>query len=301
MPIPVAFRWLALVIAVAACGQAPQPAAETTADSAAIQDTSASASLAQMTTVAAASRAVDVGVGPFAFRHEKHRSLNCDRCHTAVPGHSAHGNVACSSCHAPVPVTGPAPTPADCATCHHANSQQRPCRSCHPAASTLVASRPAAPVASRPAVPTPGALTPGALTLDVTWKFSVSAAPVQRQVRFDHGWHANLQCTDCHVNQPRLVPTRECGSCHQHHDGTPDCRTCHQPPPVGAHTAAVHNGCAGSGCHQDPPVKVATLSRNECLLCHADRVNHEPGKVCAKCHMLQLPGSSPAARPPGIR
>lgn len=274
------FRVMALALVLAGCGRAPEPGAgaasdTTAADSSAAQDTTAAGTTAQLTAVAL-SRPVDVGVGPYAFRHERHRTLACSRCHTSVAGHAAHSNIACSDCHAPVPAAGPAPTPADCATCHHANSQQRACVSCH-------------------AVPS----APAAKTLQVTWKLSVWPAPRTRDVRFDHAWHTSLQCTDCHVNQPQMVPTRECGACHEHHDGKPDCRSCHPSPPVGAHTVAAHNGCAGSGCHQNPPVTTATVSRNECLLCHADRVEHEPGKDCARCHLGKSLSIPPVAKPPG--
>jgi Class III cytochrome C family len=201
--------------------------------------------------------------GPYAFHHEKHRELKCVRCHTAVPGHSVHVDVACTSCHAPVPVTGPVPTPEQCASCHHATTQPLTCGTCHAPASH------------------------GALTLTVQWTLSVWRGPRQREIQFDHAWHTSRQCTDCHNQRPEMVPTQACATCHAHHEGQADCRICHRSPPPGVHTAAAHEGCTGSGCHQNPPVTVATLSRDECLLCHADRVNHQPGKPCAQCHMLK--------------
>ncbi len=226
--------WLMLAVAVLSCSRAPEQAApdsamHASADSTAV-DSSAAPSRSGAVSSIALTRAppVAVSLGPYSFRHEKHRSLQCQRCHAAVPGHTVHTNVACTSCHAPVPATGPPPKADECAACHHANTQGRPCMSCHAATTTR------AP-----------------LTLDLQWKLSVWPTPRQRSVTFEHGWHTSLQCTDCHINQPQLVPTKACGSCHVHHEGQANCRTCHQSPPTGVHTNAAHNGCAGSGCHQN--------------------------------------------------
>jgi len=270
---------VAAAIAVGACGTRPRPAnsggpgttatGAAAAESAAVQP-NAAATPATARTVQPA--ALVEPSGPNAFHHEKHREVKCVRCHSMVPGHDVHANVGCAACHAPVPVTGPVPTPAECAGCHHAATQPLGCGTCHDAASH------------------------GALTLAVQWKFSVWPSPRQREVHFDHGWHTTLQCADCHTTRPEMVPTKACGSCHQHHDGQADCRICHRSPPAGVHTAAAHEGCTGSGCHQNPPVTVATLSRNECLLCHPDRVDHQPGRPCAQCHMMQTGRGAPPGR-----
>ncbi|HEX8725891.1 MAG TPA: hypothetical protein VF737_10940 [Gemmatimonadaceae bacterium] len=270
--------WLTAAVAVAACGGPQRPAADTTGPAAAESAAAAPDTTAVDTAAGPARPAfVEAATGPNAFRHEKHRELECRRCHAAVPGHSMHANIACTSCHAPVPVTGPVPKSEQCAACHHATTQTYACTACHDSTSH------------------------GALDLTVTWQLSVWPAPRQREVHFDHAWHTSQACTNCHTNRPAMVPTRECGSCHEHHDGKADCRICHRSPPPGVHTVAAHAGCAGSGCHQSPPVRVATLSRNECLLCHADRVNHEPGRMCAECHMLQPGGASGAGKEPEPR
>ena len=265
----IAPRWVALVLAVTACGGSGQSSAAGTATDTAARaesgraaaDTGSSAGAADSKVVLA--RAVRPPQGPNAFRHEKHRELPCQRCHASVPGHSMHAKLGCPACHAPVPVTGPVPTPAECASCHHAATQPRACTSCHDSTSR------------RP------------LAVTLNWKLSVWPAPRPRTLTFDHGWHTSLQCTACHTDRPAMVPAQPCASCHVHHEGKVDCRVCHRTPPAGVHTVAAHGGCAGSGCHQSPPVKVATVSRDECLLCHPDRVNHEPGRACAQCHMLQ--------------
>ncbi|MGH7668138.1 MAG: hypothetical protein ACRENQ_01490 [Gemmatimonadaceae bacterium] len=183
-----------------------------------------------------------------------------------------HTNVECTSCHAPVLASGSPPTPDQCAACHHGPAQMRTCTTCH--------------------IPS----TFGPMTLHVTWKLSVWPAPRPRDVPFDHAWHKGVKCQSCHTDPPAMLPARECASCHVHHEGKVDCRVCHRPPSAAVHSVAIHSaatGCAGSGCHQSPPVHVANLSRDECLVCHADRANHQPGKVCATCHMI--PPNRPAS------
>jgi hypothetical protein len=274
--------WVTLAMTIAACGGRQVPASTGASDSATSSGTAGSAPTGLALGVATTpARAIPASRSPNAFPHEKHRSLPCQRCHTAVPGHTAHTTVACSSCHAPVPVTGPAPTPDQCAACHHSETQSRPCVTCH-APDTL-----------------------GTMTLTLDWQLSVWPTARQRVVNFDHRWHKSQPCAACHTNRPAMLPTRPCASCHVHHEGQVDCRACHHSPPVGVHTIAIHasgtSGCAGSGCHQNPPVKVATLSRDECLICHADRANHQPGKVCAQCHLPQPGRDSQGGKEPDLR
>lgn len=274
---PIRATWLALALAAVACGGPQKPAATT--DTTAVPEPSvAAASVGSAADSAAATpagaaatvaQAMAPPSSPGTFRHDLHRGLPCQRCHTAVAGHEFHAGVSCTACHAPVAAAGPPATGAQCGACHHAGTQHRACTTCH----------------------NPGSR--GALPFQVTWKLSVWPAPRQREVTFDHRWHKGLPCTSCHRDPPALLPRQDCASCHVHHSGVVDCRVCHRSPPAGVHTVAAHNGCAGSGCHQNPPVKVATLSRDECLLCHSDRVNHQPGRACAQCHMLQ-----PARGPP---
>lgn len=273
--------WLTLAVAIAACGGQQMPASKPASDSAASLDTAGSSSFGLAAKAASTpAQAILASRSPNAFPHEKHQSLPCQRCHTAVPGHAAHTTVACTSCHARVPATGPVPTPAQCADCHHSETQSRLCVACH-APDTL-----------------------GTMALTLNWKLSVWPTARQRVVNFDHRQHKSQPCAVCHTNRPAMLPARPCASCHVHHEGQVDCRACHHSPPAGAHTIAIHagsNGCAGSGCHQDPPVKVAILSRDECLICHADRVNHQPGKDCALCHLPQPGRGSPGGKEPDPR
>ncbi|MHB8858898.1 MAG: NapC/NirT family cytochrome c [Thermoleophilia bacterium] len=124
----------------------------------------------------------------------------------------------------------------------------------------------------------------------------------------------DMHCTECHPflrEDSPLRPTREtCLSCHQKlpntgvvfPDNAPmkwDCRECHKPhdqarPVVdclSCHTDAKTNGLHGKTthsqqtcktCHQ--PHKWTVTTREPCLTCHQDKVNHNPGGVCADCH-----------------
>lgn len=68
--------------------------------------------------------------------------------------------------------------------------------------------------------------------------------------------------------------------------------TCHRQPPPGVHTLAAHLNCNASGCHDEPVTEHLTETRNICLVCHRDKVNHEPGKICAHCHEVRPPSAS---------
>ncbi len=259
-----AMRWLAMAVAAsAACGgdgRGGNPPAA--ADSATDSGTVAASPVDSAATMAAETATVAVmPTSLIGFSHARHRGLDCHRCHGEVAGHASHAGVACKDCHAPPPAPAKEVGPADCGSCHHAGAQGRACTACHQ----------------------PGQR--GATSLTVSLKLSVWSAPRTRELEFDHRRHADLQCRTCHTDAPAFAARPDCGTCHAHHAGGADCRVCHPSPPAGAHTAAAHSGCAGAGCHSDPPVRSATVSRPECLLCHPDRVDHEPGKVCARCHM----------------
>ena len=72
-------------------------------------------------------------------------------------------------------------------------------------------------------------------------------------------------------------------------------RRCHVGAQPFHKRADVHQGCAGSGCHKDAAVLSLTATRNVCLTCHNDKVNHKSGGECAKCH--QVVWTPTAARP----
>ena len=99
----------------------------------------------------------------------------------------------------------------------------------------------------------------------------------------------------------RLIPAMaqsvaglECTSCHeQHHEPDTQCRACHVAPPDRAHNMRSHLTCAGAQCHDPVPFQGVPRTRELCLSCHQQQVNHQPGRNCAQCHTL--PGSLPGA------
>jgi hypothetical protein len=110
---------------------------------------------------------------------------------------------------------------------------------------------------------------------------------------FDHRFHSDEECSQCHRRAPLLAASARCAECHDdHHRPEADCSACHAADDVAAHGADVHRGCAGSGCHEDPRVLALPFSRPVCLVCHSAQVNHQPGRGCEECHVTggALPG-----------
>lgn len=248
-----------------------------------------------------------VGAQAQSFSHETHERLECERCHgtgkatvtsqrglcaechraegggpgaAAAPGerrasrfqHDSHQTIDCETCHAGG--TGLRTAGRQwCAECHHARASFAGCTGCH----TLSSVRPG--------------------PLEVTQRFGFEGGPAERQLRFAHERHAGLGCGTCHVDAIRFAVKGDCESCHQsHHSADSECAACHVAPAEGVHPVEVHwAGCAGSGCHDPERLDYEALAgtRNLCLACHEDQTRHEPGEVCARCH---LPGVT-TARP----
>lgn len=197
------------------------------------------------------------------FPHSEHRAIECRRCHQRPPGHQTHLDAPCNACHGrPVGFAGlPERTPAECASCHHRDVGPQDCRSCHTADQVG---------------PTP---------VLVSVKAAGAAEGRVRRITFDHGDHAGRACTSCHTTPGTLQFGVDCGTCHEaHHTQTAPCMTCHESVGPPTHTAAVHAGCGGGGCHGDAPVLDLTPTRNVCLGCHQDLVEHKPGQECTACH-----------------
>lgn len=198
------------------------------------------------------------------FPHTPHREVACRTCHGSIQGHATHTAVPCRECHAALPTSGVTRvlTREECLGCHHARAQAVPCVTCH--------------------TPVP----PG--TVQRTLEMGVWAGPRTISLPFDHARHGSLQCAACHTDPPLLKPERACGSCHlPHHRPDADCASCHAAPPASAHDDRVHGGCsAATGCHADSVAKDLPMNRPTCLVCHRDRVDHQPGRECAPCHRL---------------
>jgi len=191
--------------------------------------------------------------GSEPFQHSKHRGLSCTSCHSATG--SVHGALLVR-------------TKTECESCHHGGDPKRTgatvaCTQCHSSAE----------MARAPA------------TVPVTVHMSVYTTPKERTLPFKHAWHSSQECTACHSTPVTRAVARECTSCHAlHHNATANCITCHAGAKKVHRRQDVHQGCAGSGCHQDKSALALTATRNVCLTCHNDRVDHKPGRECAKCH-----------------
>jgi hypothetical protein len=161
---------------------------------------------------------------------------------------------------------------AECRQCHHTGPVSTPCTNCH----------------ERSELRTPYRVTQGMRI--------AGRAPQARQLPFDHGQHTRESCNACHA--PGLAQTAAgttCTSCHeQHHRPDANCRACHLTPSPQAHTTAAHVTCTGAGCHSPSPIRGAPETRQVCLSCHTDLVNHMPNRNCVDCHVLPRPRGAAA-------
>jgi nitrate/TMAO reductase-like tetraheme cytochrome c subunit len=102
-------------------------------------------------------------------------------------------------------------------------------------------------------------------------------------------------CLDCHQktqtqdgvtfpdNAPMEWDCRECHKPHQKDMPVVDCLSCHtNARQAGLHSGATHSQTACKECHKPHEWKVQT--RDQCLVCHTDKVNHNEGQLCARCH-----------------
>lgn len=193
--------------------------------------------------------------GPANFSHRPHRELECATCHTSE---RRHGELVVR-------------TERDCQSCHHARERLTQCAECHGAAEIRATKNVA-----------------------TSMRLSVWNAPRPRQLPFQHAQHESVTCTTCHTTPVTLAVSRDCRSCHeQHHTAEQSCRTCHAPSPKEEHRREAHLGCAGSGCHTLTGTVQLTATRNVCLTCHQDMVNHRPGRECGQCHQVQWSPNAP--------
>lgn len=190
------------------------------------------------------------------FRHSLHRGVTCTACHSTTG--QKHGALLVR-------------TKTDCLTCHHgpeprAGAGAMACTQCH-TAPQLAKVAPQQPVLVRT---------------------TVSATPRTRSLPFAHARHATLQCTTCHTTPVTRAVGKDCTSCHtEHHTPTRACIACHTGVQTLHKRADVHQGCTGASCHRDAAVLNLSPTRNVCLACHNDKVNHKAGGECAKCHQVR--------------
>lgn len=134
----------------------------------------------------------------------------------------------------------------------------------------------------------------GTRRLRAMLELSVWGEERAREVPFDHDRHEGLPCGECHRGaEPR--PVVDCGRCHDdHHRSASPCLGCHETPPADAHDLAIHESRSCTGCHEENALLAAfeagevSTTRNVCVVCHQDQVEHQPGRDCAGCHRLPV-------------
>ena len=259
-------------------------------------------------------------LSPFHETLEPGMLEDCSHCHVAHTFRAPTDGRACSACHAgggdkvawagggllqslpypEVPFVHENHTRVTCPTCHgvgfaHASLKVRTtddCRSCHhrtPAPATCVECHEQGAV--------------NALEIHVSRELAIDIGSVERPVRwirFEHGKHTETPCAVCHTEGAAKAAGSgaDCSTCHaNHHEPTADCSACHARPADGAHDAQAHLGCGGTGCHNAPAgIQYAPRTRQLCLACHRDRVDHQVEKTCSDCHRLPAPLQSQPGR-----
>jgi len=194
--------------------------------------------------------------------------------------HDDHPGVACEACHGSgaAHTTLKLRTIEDCRGCHHTPPESDDCTGCHVVDEVRT------------------------ITARVTRTMDIQVGSLdgpRRTLVFDHAKHWRTNCSVCHSGRDmRTADKADCSGCHlNHHDPTADCSACHEAPAFGAHTRTAHLGCGGTGCHDPLPAAIrgAPRTRQLCLACHRDMVQHEPGRVCVDCHILPPPSEEPDA------
>ncbi len=110
--------------------------------------------------------------------------------------------------------------------------------------------------------------------------------------RFIHEPHVggSITCGQCHVPPFMDASGTDCTTCHMiHHTPSTDCTACHEPSVGAIHPPAVHqSGC--QPCHGEAVPLLTSWSRDVCLVCHQDRVEHNSPLDCVQCHDIPAMG-----------
>ena len=193
----------------------------------------------------------------------------CMACHMgverrAVPfrsttfGHERHvlfAGLECSDCHTPLEEHGGTTlaSEASCDACHHPAIGGGNCAACHQG---------------------PGGAPPETMSL--------SAGD------FSHTYHVEemgFDCSDCHSSTRMSTVETGCESCHEeHHQPETRCISCHRDGAQENHEREDHALCFD--CHDEPADQIDRWTRQVCLACHIDMVDHNAPDECADCHQM---------------
>lgn len=181
------------------------------------------------------------------FPHDRHSRIECSVCHTLE---TRHADLLLARSE-------------QCTACHHGPPAAASCTTCHGVAEIA-----------------------GARSRPTQLELEVWPAPRLRTLPFDHARHDRIECTTCHSASRTWAPADNCSSCHtEHHRSEAACIDCHARPAGTAHTLDVHTGSCRE-CHGPESAARMQRSRNFCLVCHQDQVDHMPAGNCADCHKL---------------
>ena len=193
----------------------------------------------------------------------------CMACHMgverqAVPfrsttfGHERHvlfAGMECSDCHTSLEEHGGTTlaSEASCDACHHPAIGGGNCAACHQGA---------------------GGAPPETMSL--------SAGD------FSHTYHVEemgFECSDCHSSTRMSAVETSCESCHEeHHQPETQCISCHRDGAQENHEREDHTLCFD--CHDEPADQIDRWTRQVCLACHSDMVDHNAPDECADCHQM---------------
>lgn len=196
---------------------------------------------------------------------------NCRSCHASgnsqweqianTAGHQVHSgeqNIACTKCHA--------------VSIHRFSPPRKICEVCHESKYIAVTA-----MASQHCSTCHGFLKPA-----TNGKLSNGLLPDRQSCLACHG---AMKVTK--ITWPEDAPMKvDCLQCHKPHIGanpTVACLSCHTGErEKGLHQVKAHAGSSCQTCHQ--PHEWVVKSRDNCQLCHQNKVQHFPDTLCSSCH-----------------
>lgn len=196
----------------------------------------------------------------------------CEKCHASnnpkwkqvgnTSGHIVHAeeqNISCVKCHA-VSIHRFAPPQKICEVCHEGRAiavtamASQHCSTCHGFLKPAENNR----------------LNGHGLLPDRETCLACHAAMKVTKVTWPEDAPMKVDCLQCHKPHKGDKPAVACLSCHT---GERE---------KGLHQAKAHAGSSCQTCHK--PHEWVVKSRDNCLLCHQNKVEHNAGVLCSKCH-----------------